>query len=127
MAEINNVLAHSSLAKRVLKKCQVDRSMPTIKMPSACTIRWWSQSKQLQFVVTNTKELTDFCFEYTDGINSNLSFNATEIKKITMVLAFIVELEKMQTTLKPYQNYINTTRCIRLNNNKCIKLTLYIL
>lgn len=97
--EIYNMLSKSSTAKRLLSKCQLDRNLPTNKMPSSCSTRWWSEIKQLQFVIVQHKALVDFCDEFADGDHAELCISLVELKRIQVVVNLMVELERMQNTL----------------------------
>lgn len=96
---IYNLLAYSCAAKRFLKRCQEERNLPTHKMPSACSTRWWSEIKQLQFVINHQKALADFCNDYQDGAHGDLNISVLDVKKVNIIVTFMVELERMQETL----------------------------
>lgn len=55
--DIYNTLSRSKIAKNFLESCQKSIGLPTLKMPSSCPTRWWSETGQFQFVIDNEMAL----------------------------------------------------------------------
>lgn len=94
-----NLFSQSSHARRVLKEMQKNNNLPTNKMPSSCTTRWWSEIQQLQFVVVQEKALFSFCNEFKNGEHQNYAITSNDMKNVNVVLGFMVDLERIQKTL----------------------------
>lgn len=93
---IYNLLAYSSAARRRLIDLQANFKLPEHKMPSSCSNRWWSEIKQMQFVIAQEAALYAFC---NDGKHQHLAISCNEVKGIKVVLELMINFERIQKSL----------------------------
>lgn len=95
---IYNTMSNSKNAKNYLASCQKFLNLPSLKMPSSCKTRWWSETDQLKFTIANEMALYKFVTTYPN-MDQSLLITNDDINRIKAILLVMEPMEKYVTTL----------------------------
>lgn len=97
--KMHNVLAFSPKAQRTLQELQNTHQKPKHKFPSACATRWWSELRQVVFVLDQQAALADFLNQFDEGKHKYLLLEHKELRMLAALKPLLLTLEKFEVTL----------------------------
>lgn len=88
-----NIFSHSANANRALADIQREKKANILQMPSSCETRWWSELRQIEYVVDQLEVLIKFLSDYKNGEHQALLLEHSESRLLKDLKPLLQKLE----------------------------------